>query len=53
MACADGRVALGQCDPIPAPVPRRPWLSGVGESGSLFEAGLDLERLGSMAYLAS
>lgn len=44
MACAGGRAALGQFDPIQAPAPRRPWLSCVGESGSLCEDGLGLER---------
>ena len=44
MACADGRAALGQFDPIQAPAPRRPWLSCVGESGSLCEDDLGVER---------
>ena len=44
MACAGGRVALGRFDPIQAPGPRRPWLSCVGESGSLCEDDLGVER---------
>jgi len=43
MACADGRVALGQCDPIQVPGPRKPSLSCVGVSGSLYEDDLDGE----------
>ena len=44
MACAGGRVAFGQFDPIQALGPRRPWLSCVGESGSLCEDDLGVER---------
>lgn len=44
MACAGGRAALGQFDPIQAPASRRPWLSCVGESGSLCEDDLGFER---------
>jgi len=49
MACADGRVTLGQFDPIQTPGPRRPWLSCVGESGSRCEDDLGVERCGSEA----
>ena len=37
MACAGGKVELGQFDPILAPTSIRPWISCVGESESLFE----------------
>lgn len=46
MACADGKVTLGQCDPIQAPGPKRPWLSCVCESESLFEDDLDVAGRG-------
>ena len=46
MACAGGRAAFGQLDPIQAPRPRRPWLSCVGESGSRYEDDLGVERRG-------
>ena len=49
MACAGGRAVLGQFDPIQAPVPRRPWLSCVGESGSRCEDDLGVERRGREA----
>lgn len=49
MAYAGGRAALGQYDPIQAPGPTRPWLSCVGESGSLCEDDLGVERRGSEA----
>ena len=48
-ACAGGRVTVGQCDPIQAPVPKRPWLSCVGESGSRCEDDLGVEHRGSEA----
>jgi hypothetical protein len=46
MACVDERVAFGQCDPIQAPGPRRPWLSCVGEFGFRYEDDLGVERRG-------
>ncbi len=46
MAYAGERVTFGQFDPIQAPVPRRPWLSCVGESGSRCEDELAVERRG-------
>ncbi len=46
MTCADGRVTLGQFDPIQAPGSRRPWLSCVGESGSQCEDDFGLDRRG-------
>ena len=49
MACAGGRAALGQFDPIQAPGPTRPWLSCVGESGSRCEDDLGVERRGREA----
>jgi hypothetical protein len=49
MACAGGRAAFGQFDPIQAPVPTRPWLSCVGESGSRCEDDLGVERRGREA----
>jgi len=49
MTCAGERVTFGQFDPIQAPVPRRPWLSCVGESGSRCEDELAVERCGSEA----
>lgn len=52
MAYAGGRAALGQFDPIQAPGPTRPWLSCVGESGSLCEDDLGVVRRGSEAYQA-
>lgn len=49
MACAGGRAALRQFDPIQAPGPRRPWPSCVGESVSRCEDDLGVERRGSEA----
>lgn len=53
MACAGGRAALGQFDPIQALGPKRPWLSCVGESGSRYEDDLGGERRGWEAGQAS
>ena len=52
MACAGGRVALGQCDPILAPGPKRPWLFCVGESGFLCGDDLGFEHRGYEACQA-
>ena len=46
MACAGGRAACNQLDPIQAPEPRRPWLSYVGESGFQYEDDLGVESRG-------
>ena len=46
LACADGRVILGQFGPIQAPRPRRPGLSCVGESESRCEGDLGVGHRG-------
>ena len=46
MTYAGGRAAFGQCGPIQARGPKRPWLSCDGESGSRYEDNSGVARRG-------